>query len=372
MMESDRMSFWRGKKVFITGHTGFKGGWLSLWLQSLGADLVGYALPPSAEPNFFTLTDVSSSMTSILGDLRDFSSLTQAIKIHQPEIVIHLAAQSLVRYSYQHPIETYTTNVIGTVNLLEACRHVTSVKSIINVTTDKCYENNEWVWGYRENDTLGGNDPYSNSKACSEMVTTSYRKSYFSKSAVGLASVRAGNVIGGGDWARDRLIPDIIMACENQEPVLLRYPNAVRPWQHVLEPLSGYLLLAERLYERPDLYAESWNFGPNVQDVRSVHWVTKYLLQHLNNKTLPVDGDKDQQPHEATSLMLDCSKAKAKLGWHPHWGIEKALTETIKWHQAYRSDENIRDYTLQQINHFMSERMMDNSSIKIHGEQLVE
>jgi CDP-glucose 4,6-dehydratase len=346
------MTFWRGKKVFLTGHTGFKGGWLSLWLQELGADLLGYALPPNTTPNFFTLTQLAEGMKSEIGDIRDFTMLHKSIKAFQPDIIIHMAAQPLVQYSYKEPIETYTTNVIGTVNVLEAARQVESVRAILNVTTDKCYENKEWHWGYRENDTLGGHDPYSNSKACSELVTQAYRSSYFNATEVGLASARAGNVIGGGDWSENRLIPDIIRACMEHRTVLIRNPHALRPWQHVLEPLSGYMKLIESLYQHPKDYSEAWNFGPNDDDVKPVGWIADYATQAWGNHW---DHDKNVYPHEATYLKLDCSKAKSRLQWHPRWHLEKGLQATIDWYQAYSRMENMREKSLNQIKNFINQ-----------------
>lgn len=346
------MKFWQGKKVLITGHTGFKGGWLSLWLQSLHAEVVGFSLTPPTTPNLFTAANISQGMTSIIGDIRDYSALSRVLSEYKPEIVIHMAAQPLVRYSYAEPVETYATNVMGTVHLLEAIRQVGSVKVVVNVTTDKCYENKEWQWGYREIDRLGGHDPYSNSKACSELVTAAYRNSYFHDLHISLASARAGNVIGGGDWAQDRLIPDIIRACLNKQSVSIRNPNAVRPWQHVLEPLSGYLLLAQRLHESPTEYNESWNFGPNDDDVKPVNWIATEVVNYLDNaKNWALD--KSSHPHETGYLRLECAKAKSKLGWQPRWNLEKGLKETVNWYQAYHLQKNMRDITLDQIKHFM-------------------
>ena len=272
--------FWRGRRVFLTGHTGFKGGWLALWLQRLGADVTGYALDPPTTPSLFAVARVGAGMRSIINDIRDAETLAQAMREAQPEIVIHMAAQPLVRYSYQAPVETYATNVMGTVHLLEAVRQTDSVRAVVNVTSDKCYENREWVWGYRENEPMGGYDPYSNSKGCAELVTAAYRNSYFnpaqySQHGVALASARAGNVIGGGDWAEDRLIPDILRAIAAGEAVNIRSPHAIRPWQHVLEPLSGYLLLAQRLIEDGPAHAEGWNFGPSEEDARPVQWIVE-------------------------------------------------------------------------------------------------
>lgn len=344
--------FWNEKKILITGHTGFKGSWLSLWLQHLGANLVGFALPPPTMPNMFTVTDTAKNMLSILGDIRYFSEIHEVIDQHRPEIIFHMAAQPLVRYSYENPLETYTTNVIGTANLLEAVRQTDSVKVIVNVTTDKCYENKEWHWSYRENERLGGHDPYSNSKACAEMVTSAYRDSYLKQRNIGLATARAGNVIGGGDWAQDRLIPDLIRGNISNKPVTIRYPHALRPWQHVLEPLSAYLQLAEKLYGNPDQFSEAWNFGPNEDDVKPVSWIADYITNLSGNKGTGWILEKTPQPHEASFLKLDCSKAKAKLGWQPRWNLEKGLKETASWYQAFESKENMREVTLMQIKNF--------------------
>ncbi|OGV25905.1 MAG: CDP-glucose 4,6-dehydratase [Legionellales bacterium RIFCSPHIGHO2_12_FULL_37_14] len=346
------MSFWQNKKVLITGHTGFKGSWLSLVLQEAGTDLVGFALPPSTQPNLFTLADISRGMTSLFGDIRDFEQILAVFKQHQPEIVVHMAAQPLVSYAYKNPIETYATNVMGTVHLLEAARQIGCVKAIVNVTTDKCYENKEWCWGYRENDTLGGYDPYSNSKASAELVTSSYRHAYFNTMSIGLASVRAGNVIGGGDWAEDRLIPDIIRACMAKSIVLIRHPEAVRPWQHVMEPLSGYLLLAEKLYDQPSVYAGAWNFGPDDYDDKPVSWIVDRIATLLHE---PVHWRVDRKSdfHETTYLKLDCSKSKSQLGWQPRWCLEKGLAETVNWYNAFASGVDVRIKTISQIRDFV-------------------
>lgn len=348
------MTFWHRKKVFLTGHTGFKGSWLSLWLQSLGANVTGYALPPPTTPNLFTLANVADGMQSVIGDVRDYDALKNTMQAHKPEIVIHMAAQPLVRYSYKEPVETFATNVMGTVHVLEAARHIDSVKTIINVTTDKCYENDESNRGYHENDRLGGHDPYSSSKACSELVTSSYRDAYFQQGPA-LASARAGNVIGGGDWAADRLIPDIINSCLQSRPVLIRHPHALRPWQHVLEPLSGYLLLAQRLHESPAEYAESWNFGPLPDDIQPVSWIADRITQLWGHSaSWKLDGGK--HPHEATYLRLDCTKAASKLGWQPRWNITKGLEETVHWYRAYHQNQPVRDITLAQIQQFMNQK----------------
>jgi len=350
--------FWAGKRVFITGHTGFKGSWLSLWLQHLGAVVIGYATNPPTSPNMFESADVAHNMTSIIGDVRDQDSLTQAMSTAQPEIVIHMAAQPLVRYSYTNPVETYATNVMGSVYLFEAVRKTASVRAVINVTTDKCYENKEWYWGYREAEPMGGHDPYSNSKACSELVTSAYRNSFFNPSSysehrTALATARAGNVIGGGDWATDRIVPDIIRAINAGKPIRVRNPHAIRPWQHVLEPLSGYLLLAERLYTDGVNFSGAWNFGPNDADAKPVQWVVERLTS-LWESGASWELDAHSQFHEAHYLKLDCSKAKAELGWHPHWDLDESLKNVTSWYKESLNGKNMRDITLQQIESFSS------------------
>lgn len=314
---------YKERKVLITGHTGFKGSWLSLLLNKLGADVTGYALKPPTVPSLFNEAKIGELMTSFFGDVRDYENLLKVMQQVQPEIIIHLAAQPLVRQAYKHPIETYSTNVMGTVHLLEACHHTKSVKAIINVTTDKCYENREWHWGYRESEPMGGYDPYSNSKGCAELVTSAYRNSYFNPSkyaehGIALASARAGNVIGGGDWAEDRLIPDFIRAISKGEEIKIRSPFAIRPWQHVLEPLTGYLILAVKLFTEGPQYAEAWNFGSDDRDAKSVEWITKSICE-LWSDGVSYRIDTTPHPHEATYLKLDCSKAKAELGWLPRW-----------------------------------------------------
>jgi CDP-glucose 4,6-dehydratase len=343
--------FWRGKRVLITGHTGFKGSWLSLWLQSMGANLSGIALEPPTEPALFAVARVAEGMEHHIVDIRDFASVKARMDGFQPEIVIHMAAQPLVRLSYSQPVETYATNVMGTVHVLEAARHAGSVKAIVNITTDKCYENREWVWGYREDEPMGGHDPYSNSKGCAELVSSAYRKSFLKEAGIAMATARAGNVIGGGDWALDRLVPDVMRALEQHEPVLIRNPHAIRPWQHVLEPLSGYLLLAERLYIHGQLDAEGWNFGPRDEDARSVQWIVEYLCEQWDRGaswTLQ-PGD---HPHEASFLKLDISKARQRLQWTPSWTLETALKNITEWHQAWLQGLDMRTVCMNQINQY--------------------
>ena len=347
------LDFWRNKRVFITGHTGFKGGWLSLWLQRLGSDLTGYALNPPTAPSLFEEAKVGDGMRSIIADIRDSEGLAQAMIAARPEIVIHMAAQPLVRASYQAPAETYATNVMGTVHLLEAVRRTDTVRAVVNVTSDKCYENREWLWGYRENEAMGGYDPYSSSKGCAELVTAAYRSSYFNperyaEHGVAIASARAGNVVGGGDWAADRLIPDILRAIESGQPVNIRSPQAIRPWQYVLEPLSGYLALAEKLTTEGPAFAEGWNFGPNDEDAKSVQWIVERLTAEWGEGAhWQLDGE--PQPHEAHYLKLDCSKAKARLDWHPRWNLSETIGHIIGWHQARLAGANMREFSLQQI-----------------------
>jgi CDP-glucose 4,6-dehydratase len=351
-------SFWAGKTVLLTGHTGFKGSWLSLWLQSMGANVIGYALAAPTTPSLFSAAAVAEGMTHIEADVRDFAALSAAFKKYQPEIVIHMAAQPLVRYSYANPIETYSTNVMGTVHVLEAARLTDSVRAIVNVTSDKCYENREWAWGYRENEPMGGYDPYSNSKGCAELVASAYRNSFFNPDKfadhrTALASARAGNVIGGGDWAEDRLIPDIMRAIVQGRPVHIRSPHAIRPWQHVLEPLSGYLVLAQKLFEDGVSFAEGWNFGPNDEDAKPVSWIVEQLTRTWGEGASWVLDDGDH-PHEAHYLKLDCSKAKMQLGWRPRWRLDQTLTAIVDWHRAHQADENMRDFSLGQIQSYIN------------------
>ena len=345
--------FWVGKRVFLTGHTGFKGSWLALWLQQLGAHLTGYALAPSTQPNLFGLAEVAVGMDSYMGDVRDEAALNRAMQSAQPEIVIHMAAQALVRYGYQNPVETYATNVMGTVNLMEAVRACSSVRVVLSVTSDKCYDNKEWVWGYREHEALGGYDPYSSSKAAAELVTGAYRTSYLEARGVAVASARAGNVIGGGDWAADRLVPDVLSAFAQGRTAHIRNPNAVRPWQHVLEPLSGYLSLCEHLYRKPLDFAGAWNFGPREEDAQPVRWVVEQLAATWGAGAA-WDLDAREQPHEAHYLKLDVSKARSQLSWSPRWGLERALECTAHWHRYHLGGGDVRGFTLRQIQDYQS------------------
>ena len=343
--------FWFGKRVFLTGHTGFKGGWLALWLADMGAQVHGYALTPPTEPNLFTVANIQDCLAgNTIADIRDVATLTQVIQAVQPDIVLHLAAQPLVRYSYVTPVETYAVNVMGTVNLLEAVRQTQSVKAVLNVTTDKCYENREWVWPYRENEAMGGFDPYSSSKACSELVTAAYRRSFLESAGIHLASARAGNVIGGGDWAVDRLVPDFLRALDEGITLTIRSPLATRPWQHVLEPLAGYLMLAEKLFIEGQDFAEAWNFGPEEADARPVQWLVEYLCSQVPNASWQCDAS--PLPHEANMLKLDISKARTHLGWRPYLKLQTALDMTLAWHQAWKDALDMAAFSVQQIQEY--------------------
>jgi CDP-glucose 4,6-dehydratase len=342
--------FWQGKRVFLTGHTGFKGSWLALWLQSLGADVKGYSLNPPTSPSLFNEAKIDSLIESCVGDIRDQDNLRESMLSFNPGILIHMAAQPLVRHSYDAPIETYEVNVIGTAKVLEVARSCSNLKAIVNITTDKCYENDGRTQGYKENDPMGGYDPYSSSKGCAELVTSSYRRSFLQDQGIGLASVRAGNVIGGGDWANDRLIPDILKSFENGSSVVVRNPKATRPWQHVLEPLSGYLVLAQKLYQNPKEYAEGWNFGPNEQDVKPVDWILDKMVSKWPNSSWELD--KSSSPHEAGFLKLDISKAKSKLGWNPLWSLSDTLEKIVHWHQAWLNKEDMQVVCLAEIKEY--------------------
>lgn len=346
--------FWKGKRVFLTGHTGFKGSWLSLWLQSMGAQVKGYALSPPTTPALFEEARVADGMDSEHGDIRDLDAITRSMTSFQPDILIHMAAQPLVRLSYREPVATYATNVMGTVHVLEAARKCKQLRCIVNITTDKCYENREWEWGYRENEPMGGHDPYSNSKGCAELVTSAYRNSFFNdEKGPALASARAGNVIGGGDWADDRLIPDILRAFEKSQPVIIRNPLATRPWQHVLEPLSGYLVLAQHLWQHGAEYAEGWNFGPRDEDAMPVEWILDHMVSSWG-KGASWQLDTNPQPHEARYLKLDISKARARLHWSPTWGLNETLERIIRWHNVWLAGQDVRQQCLAEIDDYMT------------------
>lgn len=354
-----RPDFWSGKRVFITGHTGFKGSWLCLLLNNFGAKVTGYSLPPPTNPSLYADANISRDVETIFGDIRDEVRLSSALKNARPEIVLHLAAQPLVRYSYQAPSETFSINVLGLVNLLEAVRRADSVRAVVNVTSDKCYENREWSWAYRETEAMGGFDPYSSSKGCAELVTAAYRRSYFNpdtyaKHGVALASARAGNVIGGGDWSADRLVPDILRALLAGEEIIVRNPEAIRPWQHVLEPLSGYLMLAEKLASNGPEFADAWNFGPSEDDARPVKWIVDYLVKAWGEGAsfrLSVEAG----PHEAHFLKIDSSKARQQLGWRPKWTLPSALDAVVEWGRGYSDKVSIRNGTIKQIEAYMME-----------------
>jgi CDP-glucose 4,6-dehydratase len=356
--------FWHGKRVLITGHTGFKGSWLALWLQRLGADLVGFALDPPTEPSLYQLANVAAGMTSFTGNVKDLEALSRVVDRYGPEIVFHFAAQSVVRDSYVDPVDTYATNVMGTVNLLDAVRRSGTTRAVVVATSDKCYENREQVWGYRENERLGGWDPYSSSKGCAEFVASAYRASFFCSSVdrqgdgVGVATVRAGNVIGGGDWTKDRLIPDIMRAIGAGRPVVIRNPNAVRPWQHVLEPLRGYAMLAERLWAERTEFAEAWNFGPRDGDAKPVQWVVERLASRWGDG-VHWQVDQRDHPHEAQYLKLDSSKARTKLRWVPWWDLETSLGSIVEWYKALHSGADMRAIVAAQIDAYMASGAQD-------------
>ncbi|WP_375325919.1 CDP-glucose 4,6-dehydratase [Flagellimonas sp. GZD32] len=346
-------SFWNNKRVYLTGHTGFKGSWLSIWLHSMGAIVKGYALEPNTNPSLFKEASLDKLLDSEIGDIRSLDNITKSMKAFNPDVLIHMAAQPLVRLSYKEPVETYATNVMGTVNVLESARSCKNLKAIVSVTTDKCYENKEWVWGYRENEPMGGHDPYSSSKGCAELVTAAYRNSFFNNSdSAFLASARAGNVIGGGDWADDRLIPDILRAFEKSERVVIRNPKSTRPWQHVLEPLSGYLVLAQQLYRDGKDYDEAWNFGPNDEDCKPVSWILDQMVGYWGEGAI-WELDKGKNPHEANFLKLDCSKAKSGLDWEPKWNLNHTLNLIVNWHRGWLSSENMFEHCLKEIEDYL-------------------
>lgn len=346
-------SFWRNKKVLVTGHTGFKGGWLSLWLAKLGARVTGLALDPPTDPCLFVVAGIGKQLVAdIRCDVRDRDQLAKSIEAAEPEILFHLAAQPLVRDSYQNPAETYATNVMGTVHMLEAVRAASSVRAVVNVTTDKCYENREWIWPYRENEPMGGHDPYSSSKGCAELVTSAYRRSFLAADGKQVASARAGNVIGGGDWAADRLLPDFLRAISVRDTLVIRSPRSIRPWQHVLEPLAGYLMLAQALYTQGGDFADGWNFGPEESDAKSVHWIVERLCELEPEASWRLD--ERPQPHEASTLMLSSMKAKSKLGWKPRLNLRHAVAMTLDWHRAWRSSRDMAAFCLQQIDDYQA------------------
>jgi CDP-glucose 4,6-dehydratase len=350
-------NFWASKKVMITGHTGFKGSWLTLWLKSLGANVCGLSLEAATMPSLFDQANISDGIRHEIQDIRDFKGVASIFSSFQPEIVIHMAAQPLVRLSYEKPIETYATNVMGTVHVLEASRRAGSVKVIVNVTTDKCYENREWIWGYRENEPMGGRDPYSSSKGCAELVSSAYGKSFFENDGIGLATARAGNVIGGGDWAQDRLIPDLLKDLEKGSPLQIRNPNATRPWQHVLEPLSGYLMLAQKLYDGKSDFSGGWNFGPNDDGEQTVGWIAKNLAEKWGT-TPNVVIQSGEHPHEANFLKLDISKAKQQLNWQPRWSLDVALTKIVTWHKGWMSRHDLQELCAKQIQEYDTEKVI--------------
>lgn len=346
-------SFWTGRSVFLTGHTGFKGGWLALWLTEMGAKVYGYSLEAPTNPNFFKITNLGHKIqNSVTGDICDLLGLTNSMQIAKPSVIFHMAAQPLVKKSYINPIETFTTNIIGTINIFEAARKIDTVEAIVNITTDKCYENQEWDRPYHETDRLGGYDPYSSSKACSEIVTSAYRNSFLSETGIKLASARAGNVIGGGDWAADRLIPDFFRSIDSDRTLRIRSPQAVRPWQHVLDPLSGYLILAEKLVTKGNNFAQAWNFGPEQSGAKTVSWILDRLSKKFNNSKW--ETEKIKQQHEASLLKLDISKAKSKLGWLPRWPLETAIDNTVEWYQAFKENDNMEEFSIKQIKVYQS------------------
>lgn len=351
--------FWINKKVLITGHTGFKGSWLSLWLQQMGAEVIGYSLNQYSNKCLFDIADVGKGMINVFDDIRNLDKLKKCLITHRPEIVIHMAAQSLVRYGYKNPVDTFTTNVIGTVNLLEAVRYTEGVKVVIIVTSDKCYKNSDSIWYHSENEPMGGFDPYSSSKGCAELVSSAYRSSFFNANeynnhGVGLATVRAGNVIGGGDWAKDRLIPDALEAFTNGQILKIRNPQAVRPWQHVMEPLRGYLMLAEMIFKSGSQYSEAWNFGPTENDSKSVQWIANKLCQlwEMNADWEVESGIK--HPHESQYLNLDITKARKQLKWHPIINLNDALELVVEWAKNYNADHNMRNFTLSQLSNYQT------------------
>ncbi len=350
-------NFWKDKRVLVTGHTGFKGGWLSLWLAELGAEVHGYALAPNTNPSFFDECKLRPRLaSSTIADICAAETLPIAFESAKPEIVFHLAAQPLVRYSYAQPVETYAVNVMGTVNMLESVRNTPSVRAVVNVTTDKCYENHERAEPYTEIEAMGGHDPYSSSKGCSELVTAAYRRSFLAPSGIQVATARAGNVIGGGDWAADRLIPDFLRALDQQQALVIRSPHATRPWQHVLEPVSGYIMLAEKLFTHGEQFAQAWNFGPRLQDSKSVQWIVEHLCAAIPGASWR--SETSQQLHEAHTLTLDSTKAREQLGWQPKWNLSDALRHTLEWHAAWKAGKDLQSISRVQINQYSNATQM--------------
>jgi len=346
-------SFWKGRSVFLTGHTGFKGGWIAMWLTMMGAKVNGYSLEAPSVPSFYSETRLKDRLNfSTIDNIQNLSALKNAINYVKPSVIFHMAAQPLVRESYISPVETFKTNTIGTVNLLEAARMLDTVEAIINITTDKCYESKEKLIPYVESDKLGGYDPYSSSKVCAEMVSIAYKNSFLKERGIKIATVRAGNVIGGGDWATDRLLPDFFRSIKEKKKLLIRSPNSIRPWQHVLEPLSGYLLLAEKLVTEGENFEGAWNFGPQENDAKSVSYIVNYLSKKIPN--IEWEIDKASQPHETKLLLLDSSKAKIKLGWSQKLSLELALDKTIEWYQAMKNNQLMADFSISQIKSFIS------------------
>ena len=351
-------NFWKDKRVFVTGHTGFKGSWLSIWLSYLGAEVKGYALNPPTFPSLFNEAKIEGLISSQIGDIRDQDEILNSMSDFNPDILIHMAAQPLVMYSYEFPIETFDVNVLGTAKVLEAAKSCRNLKAIINVTTDKCYENDDRIDGYKEDDPMGGFDPYSSSKGCAELVSSSYRRSFLDNLGIGVSTVRTGNVIGGGDWADNRLIPDILRSFESGKTIVVRSPNATRPWQHVLEPLSGYLILAQKLYSKKDEFSEGWNFGPKDKDIKPVHWILDNMVAKWPNSKWKLDNN--ITPHEAIFLKLDILKAKNRLDWSPTWDLKEALDRVIDWHKSWISKEDMHRVCIIEIDNYMHD--MQNST----------
>lgn len=347
--------FWKDKSVIITGHTGFKGGWLSAILNSLGANVHGFSLAPDNNSIFFKSTNLSKKIvTNSYGDIRDYKQFEYFIKNSEPEIIFHMAAQPLVRASYKNPIDTFNTNIMGVANLFEISRDIKTLKAIINITTDKCYENKEKLEAYKEDEPLGGYDPYSSSKACSEIVTSAYRKSFLNDLGIQVATARAGNVIGGGDWSEDRLIPDILRAIKLKNKVRIRYPSAIRPWQHVLEPVTGYLMLAMKLYDEKNIYNEAWNFGPEAKDCVTVKEIASKIFNISGIEITNLEIPNSPQPHEAGLLKLDSTKSKNRINWVPRLRVEEAILYTLKWHESFESGEDMFDFSINQFKEYLN------------------